>query len=415
MKILVWLVALSLIPAVLFCKWVVFPISNQLRGLHFSPLGYSAPPALLWSYGAVAAVLIVAWAIAFQREWGRLLCLIGTGLLMLALTALMQVAFYDPVLLKRLANEASQVQMALFFTNQYLPSNPWIEPARARFMSFDSLAQRVWSGWYFLGFGWYATIAAGVAALSFGLHSLDGARRARMRLVAGAASIALAAIFSSSHIRAQLALDRAAMAVSMGELSKAVGSYHQALRLDGWNRVNPYVFARIGEIDSIAGRTETFEYRIYHAELLASQNDFPSAIGEYHGLAASGSDPSAWMHTRESELWASYGLSLLNAGAFGEAVAAFEKALSIDPNNWLAAFYLSRGYFLSGRYQQTIDLSTRLLERVSDPQYRAGLYCNLGDAHTRLGDLGAAHLDYRHAWTIDEKLARRVLTALVGP
>ncbi len=401
--------------AVLLCKWVAFPISNQLRGFHFSFLGYSSPHAFFWSYGALAATLIIVWAIAFQRGSARVLCLVGMGLLILALTTLMQVAFYDPVLLKRLATEADQVQMAVYFSSQYLPPNPWIEPARWRFMTFDSLAERLWSGWYFLSFGWYATITAGVAAISMGLHYIDARRRTWMLVIAGSSLIALAAILSSSHIRAQLALDRAAFAVSKGQLEQAIGSYRRAMRLDGWNRLNPYVYARIGEIDSASGRINTLDYRIYHAELLASQNNYPSAIADYHALAASSHDHLNWMRIREAALWTSYGQNLLSTGATGEAVAAFENAISLDPSNWLAAFCLSRGYFLSGRYQQTIDLTTRLLDQLSDPQVRAGLYCNLGDAQMRLGDLGAAHLAYRRAWAVDEKLARRTLTSLVGP
>ena len=415
MKLLVWLLALSLMASVLLCKWVAFPISNQLRGFRFSPLGYSSPHAFFWSYGALAALLIIVWTIAFQRGIGRVLCLVGMGLLMLALTTLMQVAFYDPALLKRLGSEADQAQMAVYFSSQYLPPNPWIEPARWRFLTFDSLADRMWSGWYFLSFGWYATVTAGVAAISVGLQYIDSRRRTRMLLIAGSALIALAVILSSSHIRAQLAIDRAAFAVSTGQLQQAVTSYHQAIRLDGWNQLNPYVYARIGEIDSASGRTNTFEYRIYHAELLASQNNYPSAIAEYHELAISSHNNLTWAPIREAALWTSYGQSLLNAGATGEAVAAFENALSLDSSNWLAAFCLSRGYYLSGRYRQTIDLITRLLDQLSDPQVRAGLYCDLGDAHMRAGDLGAAHLAYRRAWAVDEKLARRTLTSLVGP
>jgi len=414
LRTLTWLAALALLPAVIFCKWVAFPLSNQLRGFRFSPMGYSIAHPFLFSYGACAALLIVIWAIAFQFKAARVLCLTGIALLALAVTTLMQVAFYDPTLLKRLADEATQVQLATYFLVQYLPPNPWIEPARWRFLTFDSLAERIWSAWYFLSFGWYAALAAGVVTLSSGCALSSSRQRNRMLILGAMVLAGVFAILSWSHIRARMALDRGAYALSTGRSQQALEDYRRAMRLDGWNQLNPDIYARIGEIESSAGKQNSFEYRVYHAESLVSQNDYPSAIAEYRQLAANHDSPR-WIPARESELWTTYGQNLLNTGATGAAVAAFENALSIDPNNWLAALCLSRGYFLSGRYQQTIDLSTRLLEQLSDPQFRANLLCDLGDAQTRLGNLAAAHVAYRRAWSIDEKLARRTLTSLVGP
>jgi len=415
LKVLTWLSALSLAVAVLLCKWIVFPLSNQVRGFRFSPLGYSAPHAFVLSYGVLAAILIMLWAVAFQVRGARALCLVGIGLLALAITTLMQVAFYDPILLKRLASEADQAQLVAYFTAEYLPPNPWIEPARWRFLTFDSLVGRALSGWYFLGFGWYATIAAGVACLSSGLTYVEARQRRWMLLIGGAAFGGLIAILASSHIRAQIAIDRGAFAVSTGSLQTAVGSYREAMRLDGWNRLNPNIYSRIGEIDSASGRTNTLEYQIYRAELLAAQNNYPGAIAEYHQLSESNRGNFDWIRLRESALWTNYGQGLLSTGASGAAATAFASALALNPSNWLAGFCLSRSYFLSGSYQQTIDLATRLLEQISDPQLRAGLYCDVGDAQMRLGNLAEAHLAYRRAWTVDEKLARRTLTSLVGP
>jgi hypothetical protein len=415
LRTLTWLAALGLIPAVIFCKWVTFPLSNQLRGFRFSPFGYSIAHPGLFSYGACAALLIVIWALAFQFRGARVLCLTGIALLALAVTTLMQVAFYDPALLKRLADEANQVQLATYFLIQYLPPNPWIEPARWRFLTFDSLAERIWSAWYFLSFGWYATLTAGIAALSSGCALSSSRQRNRMLMFGALVLAGVATILSWSHLRARMAIDRGAYALSTGRPQQALNYYRRAMRLDAWNQLNPDIYARIGEIESSDGRHNTFDYRIYHAESLVSQNDYPSAIAEYRQLWASNQDSPRWVRARESELWTTYGQNLLNTGATGAAVAAFESALSVDPNNWLAALCLSRGYYLSGRYQQTIDLSNRLLEQLSDPQIRANLLCDVGDAQTRLGNLAAAHIAYRRAWTIDEKLARRTLTSLVGP
>ncbi|HTY57151.1 MAG TPA: hypothetical protein VMB26_18225 [Candidatus Binataceae bacterium] len=415
MKVVTWLLGLSLIAAVLICKWLNFPLSNQMRGFRWCPLTYSPPHAIFFSYGALAALLILGWILSFQFKSARALCLFGIALLALSLTAMMQVAFYDPVLLKRLSSEAAQAQLAVYFITQYLPPNPWIEPARWRYLTFDSLFERLWTAWYFLAFGWYAAITAGVFSLSSGLQLLNRRQRYKTVLITAVVLFALGSTLCFSHVRAQRELDKAALAVSTGRVDDAIGWYRRAMRLDPWYQLSPDLYARIGQIDSNSGKTTTFEYKIYRAELLVAQGDYPSAIAEYHQVSATHDNYRNWMRVRESELWTSYGQNLLGAGATGSAVAAFENARALDPDNWLAALCLSRGYFLVGRYQQTSDLALRLLDSTSDPQLRADLYCDYGDAQTRLGNLGAAHIAYRRAWTLDEKLARRTLTALVGP
>ncbi len=401
--------------AVLFGKWINFPISNQLRGLRFALLEYSLPHPFLYSYGTLAALLIVMWAIASEQRSARMSCLVGCGLLMLTWGALLQVAFTNPALLKQLADEANQVQRGVYFATAYLPVNIWIEPTRWRFLTFDSVAERLVSGWYFLSFGWYVAVASGVASLCAGLRYPDFRERTRALLIAGSALIGLTAILLLPHLRAKLALNRAVRAESSGQLQEALELYRETIRLDGWNSLNPNIYARIGAIDSALGRTNTVESRIYHAESLAAQDDLRSAIAEYQELALSQPNRLNWMRQREAELWTSYGQDLLASGAIGGAVIAWQNALHSDSRMWLAAFYLSRGYFLTGRYQEAVDFTKRLMDQLSDPVVRADLYCNLGDAYTRLGALNEARIAYRHAWRLDQKLNLRALSSLVGP
>jgi hypothetical protein len=81
---------------------------------------------------------------------------------------------------------------------------------------------------------------------------------------------------------------------------------------------------------------------------------------------------------------------------------------------WLAAFYLSRGYFAVGRYQEAASLGDACVGRVSDPVFRANLYSNSGDAHTRQGDLAQGHLKYFFSYYFDYVYNKRGLSSLVG-
>ncbi len=271
------------------------------------------------------------------------------------------------------------------------------------------------TGWYFLSFGWYAAVTSGVASFCAGLRGLDSRERTRALSIAGAVLIGFTAILLLPHLRAKLVLNRAVRAESSGHHQQAQELYRKTMRLDGWNRLNPDIYARIGAIDSAFGRTNTIESRIYHAESLAAQDDLPSAIAEYQELVSAHSNQLFWMRQREAELWTSYGQDLLADGSIGGAVMAWQNALRWDSRMWLAAFFLSRGYFLTGRYQEAVDFTKSTIDQLSDPVVLADLYCNLGDAYMRLGALSEAHLAYRHAWTLDEKLDLRSLSSLVGP
>jgi predicted Zn-dependent protease len=88
--------------------------------------------------------------------------------------------------------------------------------------------------------------------------------------------------------------------------------------------------------------------------------------------------------------------------------------LALAPDQWLAVYCLSTAYFDTGRYQESIDLIEGLLKGLADPQLRANLNSNMGDAYTRLGDYQHAHLAYRYSYFVDNILNWRALMSLVG-
>jgi len=75
---------------------------------------------------------------------------------------------------------------------------------------------------------------------------------------------------------------------------------------------------------------------------------------------------------------AGYGLQLFHGGAVGSASAWWERSLATDNDQLQSAFYLTRAYFLTGRYQEAIDLARQTLRRVDQCAYVNGLYCNIG-------------------------------------
>jgi tetratricopeptide (TPR) repeat protein len=415
LSFLAWPPALVCAVAVLFAKWVNFPLSNQLRGLHFSLLGYLPDHAgsPLTSYGTLAAILFLAAAYAFHTAKTRMLAAMGSALLLIALWTLLQVALVDAAMFKRLADEIEQLHLATFFSRYYLPANLGNEPSVWILVEFDTIWSRLITGWTYLGFGWYATLAGGAVIFLNAVKRL--ASKGGVVAAVAATSIALAAVCSMPYWLSELAVNRAIAAESAGHLDEAIRQYRRAIRICRWNRVNLDLYARIGAIDSTQGRTATLEYGIYHAELEASKSDLPSAIAEFEDLAARAGPIAGILRSRAAGLLTQYGAGLYEAAAFGAAIDAWHQALAQDSTMWLAAYYLTRGCFAARRYQESVDLSKRLVEQMSDPMLIANLYNNLGDAYTELGALAEAHRAYRYAWKLDYKMNFRSVSALVGP
>ena len=403
------------IPGTLALGWVSFPLSPPLAGISFRLLGHShaeMQPALM-SYGIAAGVILIFAAWAYRRAAFRQLYWAGAGLLLLVAAAPLQVAFYDPALLKWLASEADWQQRALQFARTYQPANFGSEAAVWPLLPLDTVSDRLVAGWYFMGLGWYFT-ALGALVVTFVALS-NVAARSRTRLVAATVALLLATLgfFARTPYAAQRMLVNAMRAEGRGAGAVAVNRYREATRLDGWWALSTRLHERIGAIDAALGQRDNPEYRIYRAELMLSQGHPREAIAEYEQLGAA-RELAPLARSRAADIWTEFGLQLYAVGSFGSAVRAWQNALVQEPSDWLAAFCLTRGYFAIARYREAANLAANF-SNTSDPVFFADLLCNAGDAQAREGDFGAAHSAYWSSYHSDYVYNRRALASLVGP
>jgi tetratricopeptide (TPR) repeat protein len=431
-KILFWFLAhwayffgLAAAGLVLISHWVALTISDRLGGLHAPLLGYvtGKPGNPLLSWGVAAAVLLLAAAVTYSWKRWRSLAIVGAGLLLLCFAGLLQLAFGEADLLKELGDEELQFVAIQQFVNVYLPTNFGIEPSNAQgselSRSIVTAWDRVVTARFFMGRGWYLTLAAGIAAFFYGKKRLAN-RRQRSLLVKVTLLVALglAVGFSLRPVIAQMTVARGQDAEAKGELDLAIARYRRATRLDKWFAIHTDLYQRIGAIDYNFGRTDTIEYGIFFAELMVSQNNLTGAIQQFEKLHPRAEQVSRTLadlvRTREADIWTAYGQQLYAQGAVGAAAPAWENALAKDQSRWLAGFCLSRAYFETGRYQQSVALIQGMIKRVRDPETRANLESNLGDAYMRLNEVALAHLAYRRSYLIDYVLNLRGLSDLIG-
>jgi membrane-associated protein len=415
-----YFVALPCVGFVLLTKWIAFTLSKRIIGLDLPVYGvvpHSAHHAL-FSYGAGAGVLFLLGAWTYSRTAWRTLACIGAVMLLVALFAVLQVAFLRCTLLNELVGEETQAKIASQFNHYYLPLNSGVEESNVlglEGLPTETVWYRVLSAGYFMGFGWYVMVVGGLFIFFYGIYRAPKGR-SRGFIFAGAVGTAalLTLLCSARPLLAHVAAVQAEEAEANGDPGRAIQQYRKAIQLDQWYAIQPDLYLRIGALDFAAGRSNTVDYRIYNAELMLAENNFPAAIAEYQRLDGIPSAPAELIKRRIYEIWTDYGLRLYADGAIGSAITAWQTVLALNPNHWLAVSCLSTAYFNTGRYQESIDLIERLLKEVADPGLRADLNSNLGDAYTRLGDYEKAKLAYRVSYTLDNILNWRALMSLVG-
>ena len=413
--IIAWLLALSAIGGTVGGKWLNFPISKQLGGLHFSlgPYSPAATGLVPWSFGCAATLLIFLGGLAFQFRLWRGLAWLGALLLWLAFFGAFKVALTDARLLQTLVTEFAQQQSATQYALQSLPVNLGGEPSVWTQLDASSIEDRLVASWYFVHLGWWAALLAGLLALCY------GARRVHSILIpalAAAVVVLMGVGCALGPVLAEWTLMRARSAEAAGDYDGAAHALRQAVALDGWQALNIANYASIGGLDALRGFRDTPEYHVYHAELPSTQVDPLAALAELHEarLQARASLAEVIRKT-EGALYAQYAFSLHSVGAYGAAVIASQHALECDPDSLLPAYYLSRDSYLVGHYADAAAFSARTLARVDDPSIRANLLSNAGDAYTQLGDYVRANLAYRDSYRYDYLLNLRALSALNGP
>jgi len=429
MKWVVALIALSCIPAVLLAPWVDLPFPHRLNGITFGLFSQLAEQSkstfISVSFGSLSAVLLVVAAVASILWRPVYLCACGALLIVVAYSALLHLALGDAPLLAELARATEWEREALDFTNHYISPGITIEPSMWPKLSFDTVQDRLISGWYFLGLGWYIATGCGIWIIVVGVRSTSKRSVIIVATPALAFFAVVTCLFTIGPLAAQWSLVKAVNLAGKGHTASAIALYNQAIRLDGWYALDIRMYERIGALDAQFGPNSTPDYNVYYAEAILSQiknilaetqpplEGIRAAIGVYDNLAEH-ERMYALARMRAVELMTEYGLQLFADGAFGSAVYAWRQALVRDPNMWLAKFYLSRGYLAVGDYERAAHEARELIASTSDPVLQSVLFIDLGDAYSDLGDLKSAHVAYYKSYTLNYAVNQRGLASLIG-
>jgi tetratricopeptide (TPR) repeat protein len=415
-----YVAALGCIGVVLFLHWVALTLSNQISGLHFPIFGYvpnhAANPLLSWGVAAALLFALAAWTYS-HRQW-RTLSLVGAALLLMCLFSLLQVAFGNAALLKKLVDEEAQWVTIQRFQGRFQPTSFRVEESNSTGPILTSTIESAWDrlvvARYFMGMGYYLTVTVGLLCFFYAKARLSARERSRLTKGTLLMAACLAIVFCTRAVAADILVTWGQDAEAHGDPDLAIHRYRRAMRLDPWFAVRMGLYQRIGAIDANFGRSNTLEYGIFDSERLFAQGDFPEAIAQLEKVIPNAGNLTEVLRQRESEMWAEYGFMLYNHHAIGAGIPAWQAALAMDPSQRLAAYCLARAYFAVGRYQESLTLTQSLIGTIRDPVMRAQLLCDVGDANMRLGQLGPAHVAYRQSFLLDYVYNWRALSDTVG-
>lgn len=107
----------------------------------------------------------------------------------------------------------------------------------------------------------------------------------------------------------------------------------------------------------------------------------------------------------EDLLWVEFGKIYTKLGAFDDALAAFHKAIDLNPDSGLAYCNLAFAYHEKGEYGKAAALYRKSIPMLVDAKNQAIAWNNLGNTYRVLRDLENANLAYQKADALEMELA----------
>lgn len=100
-------------------------------------------------------------------------------------------------------------------------------------------------------------------------------------------------------------------------------------------------------------------------------------------------------------LWNEIGNIYLKIGSFEEAIAAYTKAIELNPDSGWPYCNLGRAYFLTGEYGHALFQFRKSIQLMDTPENQAVVWNKIGDAYRSLKDIENAIQAYKKADDLD--------------
>jgi hypothetical protein len=382
-----------------FQPWIEAPIRGQ------------AHPGVSFEW---VAILIGALAVVARiRRSARMLAIYGVSGLGLCAFSVLHLTFFDATFWS-LVDENAQYTQIIGFSQRYLPENLGIAPTFQASLATDTVLDRLIAAAYFMGLGWWVCLLGGFL-LSIG--GCVGGGRQTLRWTALTAIVVFGSqgVLVCKGVVAQYFQDRGDRYMARGQHAEAVREYEMAQHYDSQLARSERMHQHFGQIYYHLGPPSHPQARFYVGDRYARERHPEAAIAEYLLAVREASGPLAdILHQRLAWAYVQMGIVQYRREESGVAVGWWEKALSEDPAQLQAAYFLSRAYFDQGRYEQSVAMGQFLIARAQNPLLKADVQSNIGDCYWKLKDFPKARLAYEASMKLDTYANFRIFKSLGG-
>ncbi len=374
-----------------FLPWIDSPIGPDHAGM-----------------GYIAAVIALC-GLAFRFS-DSAASIAGAAGIAMTLFFIVHLALFNPFL-RHLIDENAQYAQILKFSEAYLPPNPGTDPEFQSALRIRTVWNLLETAVYFSGPGLWACLAGSLPVLFSGFGNPKSQRPTITALIL-CLLIPITVFFYG--VLTQHVAEKGDILMTSGDYAAAIRQYDKALGM-GMPAAAERIYMRIGEAYIRLGRSG-------HAAALFYQGI------SYERDRASDSAVQVWLMAREAAppllktilsgriAWTCIrtGLRDYEKKGISQAVVLWEKALSFDPGQIQAAYYLSRAYFEQACYRQSIEMGRRVLSQSRNRLLNADILANIGDSFWKLHDFAAARRAYQAALKLDAVDNARIVKALGG-
>lgn len=300
-----------------------------------------------------------------------------------------------------------------------LPLNTGFEPTLAPRLLLDNILTRILSLFYFITWGWYLTLIAGIILLLVYFWYKEGEGGGEVKawpLIIWALAFTGMVVYSMSpYIISEYYVVMGDKYMEAGNPVMAEKAYKKIIDRNDIFDTDSDLQNRLGIIAFAFGRRNNTEYHFYMGNLYSEQRSYDMAVFEYQkALDLSSGDIRKLFIRSLEELYNVAGLREYTRGNSSYGVQMWEKAQQLNPSEIQTYYYLSKAYYDSGNYQKAVSYGEKFLSLSQNDILNSNINANLGDCYYKLGNPVQGRRYYERAKKLDMFGNYRILKSLGG-
>jgi len=370
----------------------------------------------LFSFGTVGLILCGLIVFAAWRPHRTGLILASATLLFLGLDCFLQIAVIRPEWIEEAKNGATDFRYTMGFANSYsIPEAYSVAPNDGILLTDGALPDRFAATYSCLNYGWYGFLLGGLLSLG-AAFSFVGQEEYLLRPLWLWALLCLVILAGqlTGPLAGEYYLWNGDLAAARDDIGQAEREYRHAIALDGWYRVRPELYLKIGALRQSHGDNLSAEARFFLGEDLISRGSYE--LGMYWldlARITDGPDLARQVSCEIAKLSLIQGNRYYKLGSLGAAMDEWRRSIQAQPRQ-VAPYYMLG---MTSMDLASPDQARKWLLRAQSystlPVVGSLCWAAIGDTYYKSGELDKARTCYFKSTQAYSELNYRALKSLI--